>query len=925
MSESTRERPAANATWAYNGFLSYSHAEHVQFAAEVQRALHAIARPWYRLRALRVFRDRSSVAPSESLWVSIESALAQSEFLLLLASPRAAQSPWVAREVAWWLEHRGTRNLILVIGNGQVRWDEARRDFDRSASSALPEALLGRFEEEPLWVDIAFMADARGRDRRSRLRAELLAVAARLHHKAPDVLGGEDQRRRRTAYLGAGALTAGAVAALSIGLFTAREAQLREELALREEHAQRVLAARERFERIANAAALSAANGGISPFAAAQLSYPALEAHGDDAQRHRHVLGHWLQYLQPLDQVLRAREPVNWGEQAYLLHDGRVVELEGGRKFWMTMSGDGRLIFTADEVSGRFAIHRPDTGQRVVAVDIGELTLDRELISVYEVADGQALVLTGATQSSSAGGAEARLLVLRVADGAAQWFSPSGFHQVQADATCTQLLFVTSEMLPNDDLDRQVVTAKIAPDGSLRSERRQLPDGPSKLDNGSSIGHDLESRCERFRRAPIKGILEFPAKRVESALWQSVGSKSLADLGAIATSSLDEGSSVAFDGGNGGRPLTSREIDDAIARLQAEVPILEARAEAVLVAPTASAHPNTDPPTPPEVALSITASALLDDLEGGREAGGGRVVGIDTPDGLVLSTWQSSGAQFGEHLYCKLPEPSGPPRCVSYNFHGNFGAARLSPDRSMVAITDMAYMGHPSVAVIDLVTMRELPLPETPQGTISRAAFQTNERRLATLSSGGDLHVFDLGPTPSLRVRASIEVTPTTVTDALEGPAPCFRAVRDRVIYCNAAGGLTALSMLTAEIQWTTPRLVRPGQSTTLLWIDGDDSVGLVGSRDGLLLFRPYDGVVLSDWVKPSALVPRARLVQELALGAVGSVMAKVGGRWYRRLPPLSDEVLAAALADLPCLTGFETGPTVRRATAIHCAARPKK
>lgn len=903
MSESTREQPGA---WAYNGFLSYSHAEHVQLAAEVQRALHTIARPWYRLRALRVFRDRSSVAPSESLWASIEAALARSEFLLLLASPRAAQSPWVAREVAWWLEHRGTRNLILVLGSGQISWDAARRDFDRRTSAALPGTLFGRFGQEPLWADVAFMADGDGRDRRSRLRTELLAVAARLHHKAPDVLGGEDQSRRRTAYLSAGVLAATAVAALLIGLSSMREA------------------ARERLDRIANAATQSVANGGVSALAVAQLAYAALEARGDDAQRHRQVLGHWLPYLQPLDHVLREKEPMNWGEQAFLLHDGRVVPIEGGRKFWMAMSDDGRLLYSADEVSGKFSLHHPDTGQRIVSVDVGELTLDREYLAVYEVAGGKALVLTGSTQSSSAGGVEPRLLVLRVADGAAQWFSPSPLHQVQANAGCTQLKFVTDETSPNGVLGRQVVTATIEPDGSLRSVRRPLPDGPSALDNGNSTGSELESRCERFKRVPPGATLAFPAKRVEVMLWQSLGPKSLADLGVTASSSFGDGGSVTY-AGKVGRPLTAREVDDAITRLQEEISTLEAREEAAIASTAESAPLNTEPTIPSDFMLSTWARTLLDDLEGGREAGDGQVTGIDTPDGLVLWTSQSAGAQYGEYLFCKLPKPGGPPRCVSYEFHGNFGDAWASPDRSLVAIADFAYMGHPSVGVIDLVTMRSLSLPGTPQGTIVGAAFQAKERRLATLSAGGDLHVFDLGPTPSLRLRASVEVAPKSGVDALEGPAPCFRAVRDRVVYCNAAGGLTSLSMLTAEIQWTTPRLIKPDQAVTLLWPDGDDSVGVLGSPNSLMLFRPHDGVVLSDWMKPSTLVPRAKQVQELAFGAEGAVLAKVDGRWYRRQAPLGPEAVAAALANLPCLTGFEAGPAVRRAIAIRCAAGPQK
>src|SRR5262249_7330513 len=81
----------------YEAFVSYSHAVDGQLAPALQSALHGLAKPWYRLRALRVFRDKTSLSANPGLWPSIERALAESEFFLLLASPEAAHSPWVER------------------------------------------------------------------------------------------------------------------------------------------------------------------------------------------------------------------------------------------------------------------------------------------------------------------------------------------------------------------------------------------------------------------------------------------------------------------------------------------------------------------------------------------------------------------------------------------------------------------------------------------------------------------------------------------------------------------------------------------------------------------------------------------------------------------------------------------------------------
>jgi hypothetical protein len=88
----------------YDAFISYSHAKDKPIAAALQSVVQRLGKPWYKRRALRVFRDDTSLSATPQLWPSIEQALAQSRFLILLASPEAAASPWVGKEIAYWLE-----------------------------------------------------------------------------------------------------------------------------------------------------------------------------------------------------------------------------------------------------------------------------------------------------------------------------------------------------------------------------------------------------------------------------------------------------------------------------------------------------------------------------------------------------------------------------------------------------------------------------------------------------------------------------------------------------------------------------------------------------------------------------------------------------------------------------------------------------
>ena len=184
----------------YHGFLSYSRAADGKLAPALQQSLHSLARPWYRFRLIHVFRDLTSLSANPELWGSIEAALADSEHFLLMASPEAAGSKWVRQEVKWWLANRPVNKLLIILTDGEARWDAAANDFDWSCTSALPADLRRRFEQEPLWVDLRW---AKGQDQlslhHSQFRAAVLDLAAPLLGRPKDELDGEDVRRLRTA------------------------------------------------------------------------------------------------------------------------------------------------------------------------------------------------------------------------------------------------------------------------------------------------------------------------------------------------------------------------------------------------------------------------------------------------------------------------------------------------------------------------------------------------------------------------------------------------------------------------------------------------------------------------------------------------------------------------------------------------------
>ncbi|HZS52880.1 MAG TPA: TIR domain-containing protein [Bryobacteraceae bacterium] len=128
----------------YKAFISYSH-EADAVTSAVQSALHRFAKPWYRLRALHVFRDQTSLAANPGLAASLENAMHGCDYLLLVATPQSAQSAWVKWEVACWLKERSAERILILLAGGEIVWNREQHDFDWDRTTSLPEELKGRF------------------------------------------------------------------------------------------------------------------------------------------------------------------------------------------------------------------------------------------------------------------------------------------------------------------------------------------------------------------------------------------------------------------------------------------------------------------------------------------------------------------------------------------------------------------------------------------------------------------------------------------------------------------------------------------------------------------------------------------------------------------------------------------------------------
>jgi WD40 repeat protein len=190
--------PEVTQELGYNAFISYSHAADGRLAPAVQRGLQRFAKPWYRTRALTIFRDNESLSATPQLWTSIQEALDTSEFYILLASPAAAGSRWVAKEAERWRTTKPMDCFLIGLTEGDILWSETAGDFDWERTTALPAVLQGAFREEPRIVDLRWAREAIDVDLRdTRFRDSIADLAAPLHHKPKAELASAEVREHR--------------------------------------------------------------------------------------------------------------------------------------------------------------------------------------------------------------------------------------------------------------------------------------------------------------------------------------------------------------------------------------------------------------------------------------------------------------------------------------------------------------------------------------------------------------------------------------------------------------------------------------------------------------------------------------------------------------------------------------------------------
>jgi tetratricopeptide (TPR) repeat protein len=209
-----------NAPRRYRAFMSYSHAD-AAVAEKLHSALERYRVP-KRLRATEgefgpvperlspIFRDRDELASSGDLGLPVQSALRDSDALIVICSPQSARSRWVNAEVLAFKQlHHGGRIYCLIV-DGEPNSGDARECFAPALRFEVEaDGRLGERPAEPVAADLRA-----GKDGATRARFKL--IAGLLGVGLDRLLRREAQRRHRRMAAIAAAAFAGMTLALAL-------------------------------------------------------------------------------------------------------------------------------------------------------------------------------------------------------------------------------------------------------------------------------------------------------------------------------------------------------------------------------------------------------------------------------------------------------------------------------------------------------------------------------------------------------------------------------------------------------------------------------------------------------------------------------------------------------------------------------------
>ncbi len=210
----------------YDAFISYRHSELDKYVAEnLHRQLETFRLPKSiakkrqngKTKIERVFRDKEELPLTSNLEDPIVEALKDSEWLIVICSPRLRESLWCKKEIETFVQLRGREHVLAVLIEGEPSESFPDELLYETKKQTLPD---GTVEEVKIPVE-PLAADVRGKNKKEMMKAmktEMLRLLAAMFQLSFDDLRQRHKERRMRRIVTASLI--GGAACLLFGVYS---------------------------------------------------------------------------------------------------------------------------------------------------------------------------------------------------------------------------------------------------------------------------------------------------------------------------------------------------------------------------------------------------------------------------------------------------------------------------------------------------------------------------------------------------------------------------------------------------------------------------------------------------------------------------------------------------------------------------------
>lgn len=370
--------------YTYDAFISYRHSELDKFVAEnLHKQLEAFRLPGNvskkagRQKIERVFRDKDELPLTSNLEDPIMQALRDSEFLIVICSPRLRESLWCKKEIETFIRLHGREKVfaVLIEGEPEDSFPEELLFYEEIVEKPDGTTETVKKQMEPL------AADVRGSSKREMLKAmrtELLRLMAPMFSLTYDDLRQRHRERKMRRILTA-SLT-GTIVCFAFGtISTAMVLQIQEQ----KEQLQAQSA-----EIRAQSMEISIQNRNLLEYQAVSLAEEALRkladgdrigAIGTAVQALTEYNGNEMPYTEEaqyaLTEALYIYDSGNSMKPQYQMETVGIIN-------YMSLSEDGKMLLTGDR-SGALTIWDIETGTAIDILKNTVFSTDSEMSAVF--------------------------------------------------------------------------------------------------------------------------------------------------------------------------------------------------------------------------------------------------------------------------------------------------------------------------------------------------------------------------------------------------------------------------------------------------------------------------------------------------------------------------------------------------------------